>query len=116
MSENNPRKELLEVMTLVGKRLGSGGDLAPIEDREEWEKLVASKPPEERQLLEELARFVDLWRYFRERNERLGPKMVGAVRELHSLPIAERIERLKQINLELMERVGDGGQGAQSRH
>jgi hypothetical protein len=116
MSDKNQRRELLEVMTLMGKRMESGGDLAPVEDREEWDRLVASRPPEERRLLEELARFVDLWRYFRERNQRLGPEMVDAVRGLHTLPVAARIERLKQINLELMERVGDDGPGAQSRH
>jgi hypothetical protein len=116
MSDRNQRRKLHEVMTLMGKRLESGRDLAPVEDREEWERLVASSPPEERRLLEELARFVDLWRYFRERNQRLGPEMVDAVRELHTLPFLARIERLIQINLELMERVGDDGPGAQSRH
>jgi hypothetical protein len=114
-SKDGPQKDLLDAMALVAKRFRPGGDLAPIEDREQWEQLVASKPPEERELLQELARFADLWRYFQERDESLGSKIVDGMRELNKLPVPERIRRLKDINLELMKRVGDDGQGAQFR-
>ena len=109
-------KELLQEMSRLFKRFEQGGDLAPIEDRGEWDKLVESKPPEERELLQELARFADFWRYFQERKEKLGPEIASAISRLHELPVPERIARLKDVNQKLMERVGDAGQGAQFRH
>jgi hypothetical protein len=116
MADDTPQKELLQEMARLLKRFERGGDLAPIEDRDEWDKLVESKPPEERELVKELARFADLWRYFQERKEKLGPEIVNAVSQVPKLPVPERIARLKEINQKLMERVGDAGQGAQFRH
>ncbi len=116
MSKETPQEQLLDEMELLAKRFHPGGDLAPVEDREEWDRMVAAKPPEERELLGELARFADLWRYFQERDQRLGPEIVRSVSELRKLSVTERIRRLKEVNLQLMERVGDDGQGAQFRH
>ncbi len=116
MADDNRQKELLQEMAQLFKRFEKGGDLAPIEDRNEWDKLVESKPPEERELVKELARFADLWRYFQERKEKLGPEIVSALSQVNQLPVPERTARLKEINQKLMERVGDAGQGAQFRH
>jgi hypothetical protein len=116
MSDDAPQKELLQEMARLFKRFQKDGDLAPIEDRGEWDKLVESKPPEERELLKELARFADVWRYFQEQKEKLGPEIVEAISQVHKLPVPERIARLKEINQKLMERVGDAGEGAQLRH
>lgn len=116
MPDDTPQNQLLQEMARLFKRFEKGGDLAPIEDRNEWDKLVESKPPEERELVKELARFADLWRYFQERKEKLGSEIVNAVSQMHKLPVPERIARLKEINQKLMERVGDAGQGAQFRH
>jgi hypothetical protein len=116
MSDDTPQNQLLQEMARLFKRFEKGGDLAPIEDRNEWDNLVESKPPEERELVKELARFADLWRYFQERKEKLGPEIVNAVSQMHKLPVRERIARLKEINQKLMERVGDASQGAQFRH
>jgi hypothetical protein len=116
MADDTPQKELLQEMARLLKRFEKGGDLAPIEDRDEWDKLVESKPPEERELVKELARFAGLWRYFQERKEKLGPEIVNAIGQVHKLPVTERIARLKEINQKLMERVGDAGEGAQFRH
>ena len=78
-------------MARLFKRFNKGGDLAPIEDRNEWDKLVESKPPEERELsVKELPRFTDLWRYFQEHNEKLGPEIVNAVSDVINLPVPER--------------------------
>ena len=115
MADDSPQKELLQEIARLFKRFEKGGDLAPIEDRNEWDKLVESKPPEERELVKELARFADLWRYFQERNEKLGSEIVNAISVVHQLPVPERTARLKEINQKLMERVGDAGSGAQFR-
>lgn len=115
MESKDLRNQLMvETMNLV-ERL-QAGDLGPIEDREQWDSLIASKHPEERELLQELARFSDLWRYFRERKEKLGPEILGLIKAAAKLPIGERIVQFKEINKKLMERVGDAGQGAQIRH
>jgi hypothetical protein len=116
MTDDTPQEDLLKEMGFLLKRFNKDGDLAPIEDRNEWDKLVASKPPEERELIGELTRFADLWRYFEERQEKLGPEIVKAVSEVPNLAVPERIARLKEINQKLMERVGDAGEGARFRH
>jgi len=41
-----------------------GAALVPSATREEWDQLLAESQPETRDLLAELARFADLWRYF----------------------------------------------------
>ncbi|PYY12997.1 MAG: hypothetical protein DMG60_22815 [Acidobacteria bacterium] len=114
MSDHSPQ-ELLQKMTQLFNRFRRTGDMAPIEDRREWEELVASKPPEERDLLTELARFADLWRYLRDRDEKLGSEIVEAISQVHHSPVPERIARLKAINKKLMERVGDAGEDPQFR-
>src|SRR5260370_21076977 len=110
MADDNRQKELLQEMAQLFKRFEKGGDLAPIEDRNEWDKLVESKPPEERELVKELARFADLWRYFQERNEKLVPEIVSSLSQVNQLPVPQRTARLKEINQKLMKRVGDPGQ------
>src|ERR1700747_3748379 len=115
MSDTAPQDERLQKMLQLFKHFEKSGDTAPIEDRSEWERLVASKPPEESELLSELARFADLWRYLSEREEQLGSEIVGAISLAHHLPMTERIVRLKEINRKLIERVGDAGEGAQLR-
>jgi hypothetical protein len=116
MADDTPQKELLQEMARLFKSFEKDGDLAPIEDREAWDKLVDSKPSEERDLVKELARFVDLWRYFQQRKEKLGPEIVNAISQVHKFPVPERVARLKEINQKRMERVGDAGEGAQFRH
>ena len=74
------------------------------------DKLVSSKPPEKREIVKELARFADLWRHFRERNEKLG-------REKRYCPHAQTASGVacctgSEINQELMDRVGDPGTGS----
>src|SRR6478672_5411119 len=85
MADDTPQKGLLQEMLQLLKRFQAGGNLAAIEDRGEWDELVESKRPEERELLKELARFSDLWRYFQDRKEKLGPEVVSAIRQLHKL-------------------------------
>lgn len=114
MAGDNPQKELLQQMASLLQRLSSGGDLGPV-NRDDWDGFLASQPPEERELVSELARFADLWRYFQERGEKLGPEIVESISEVHKLAVPERTARLKEINQKLMERVQDAGAGAQFR-
>jgi hypothetical protein len=119
MSDENKRDDaqserVLEIDKLFN-RVQPGGDLGPIEDRPEWEKLVQSKSPEERELLQEFTNFFDLLKYFEERGEKPGLETVKAMEELPKLALPERIQRLREINRKLMERVADAGEGAQFR-
>ncbi len=116
MANDDVQNDLVvEVINLVGK-FQSGGDCGPVEDRAEWEKLLASKSPEERELLGQLARFADIWRYFRERKEKLGGEVLNALKQIKTMSVPERIELFREINLKLMERFGDAGPGARLRH
>jgi hypothetical protein len=116
MSDDTPQRKLLDEMVRLFGRCRSGGDLAPAADHQQWDKLVDAKSPGERELLQELARCSDLWRYFQERKEKLGPEIVDAISCVHKFPVAERIERLKEINQKLMERIGGAREDAQFRH
>jgi hypothetical protein len=107
MSNDTPQESLLQELTRFFRRFKPGGDLAPIDDRGEWEKLVRSNPPEEQELVNELARFADLWRYFQERNEKLGPEIVKALAEVHKLPVALRAAQVREINQKLMDRIAE---------
>jgi len=92
-----------------------GRDLEPAADLDEWEKTVAAAPERERELLRELARFADLWRFLSEREQELGEAVVADIAAVHRVPLAERIARLKEINRKLMERIEDAGRGSQLR-
>jgi hypothetical protein len=114
MENDDLRNQLMvEAMGIV-ERFQSG-DLGPMEEHEQWEKLVASQPPEQRELLQELTRFADLWRYFRERKEKLGPEILGLLKAAPKFPMPERIAKFREINQKLMERIGDACEGAQLR-
>lgn len=112
MSNDTPQETLIQELGWLLGRFKPGGDLAPIEDRDEWQKLVRSNPPDEQELLNELTRFADLWRYFQERNEKLGPEIVNALAEVHKLPVALRAAQVREINQKLMSRIGEVDLGA----
>jgi hypothetical protein len=116
MASKNVQSDLIaEVMRLLQK-FQPGGDLGPIEDRDEWERRVQSHAPQDRELLQELTRFADLWRYFQENRETLGPEILSALKEAPRLAVPERIARLKKINQKLMERIPDAGEGPKFRN
>jgi hypothetical protein len=94
---------------------GSERALSPCASREEWEQLLASNQPEMRDLLVELACFADLWRYFEEHEQRLGPSVVRDIGGLHKLALPERIAQLRKINHKLMRRLNDAGKSSRLR-
>jgi hypothetical protein len=106
---------VVEVMKLLQK-FQLGGDLGPIEDRDEWEQRVQAHAPQDRELLQELTRFADLWRYFQESKEKLGPEVLAALEDVPRLPVPERIQRLRKINQKLMERIPNAGEGPKFRN
>jgi hypothetical protein len=102
-----------ELISLL-KRLGPTGEIPPVKDLEEWEEKLKSLPPDERDLTRELARFVDLWRYLQERGTTLGKEITHSVAQLRDCPPEARISRLREINTDLMRRIGNDA-GTNSR-
>jgi hypothetical protein len=116
MANKDVQSDLVgEVMKLLQKFQPSG-DLDPIEDRDEWEERVRSHAPHDRELLQELTRFADLWRYFQENKDKLGPEVLAALKEVPQLSVPERIEHMREINQKLMERIPDAGEGPKFRN
>jgi hypothetical protein len=116
MANDIPQEELLRYLSQVLKCVEQSGKLAAIEDRDDWDTLVESQTDEQRELLQELARFTDLWRYLQEHNQKLGREIVDAIAQVHRLPILQRISELRTINHKLMHRVSDTHQHPQLRH
>ena len=116
MAKNLPRQELLQKMEQLFRRFDQSGDLGPVQSREEWDKLLESRPAEEQRLLTELANFADLWRYLQQRKEKLGPEIVNRIGRLHELPVTERTSELKEINQTLLNRVKDADPDSRLRH
>ena len=116
MSKHIPQQELLHEMEHLFKRFAADGDLAPVQTREEWEKLVGAMLSDEQQLLRELGNFADLWRYFQDRKKKLGPEIVNRIGQLHELAVAQRISELKEINQTLLQRINHVDQDSKRRH
>jgi hypothetical protein len=116
MPDEDIQNELLvEVMKLL-RKFQPGGESGPILDRDEWEKRVQSHASPERELLQELSRFDDLWRYFQENGEKLGPEIISALKEMPKLAVAGRIQRMREINQKLLERIPDAGKSLEFRN
>jgi hypothetical protein len=88
-----------------------GGELGPIEDRNEYEQRLNSLPLDQRELAQENTRFADLCHYFSKQNIDVPPAAVEQIGRLSKLTISERIRALKNINRELMEYINDVDQG-----
>ena len=88
-----------------------GGQLGPIEDRNEYEQRLVSLPLEQRELAQENTRLADLCHYFSEQKMDIPPEILDQIGRLSKLTISERIRALKNINRQLMENVNDVNQG-----
>lgn len=107
--------ELSEEILRIFDHFAPGGSMAPVQDSQEWEQLLASLPPRERELKQELANFARLWECMERANLKLSSSDADAVQAAARLPIEQRIERFREINRSLLKRLGDAAQGAQLR-
>ena len=110
MAEDKPQKELLESMRVVLNRLKSGGDLAPVEDRYEYERQMETLPPDEKEYAQEATRMADLLQYCSRQRLRIPPEITKGAAELPALSMPERIARVRDLNRVLMEHIHNAGQ------
>jgi hypothetical protein len=87
-----------------------GGELGPLDDRNEYEQRLHSLPAEQKELAEETTRFADLCQYFSQQRVDIPASIVERVRNVSKLPVKDRTRAMKDINRELMEYLNDVGQ------
>jgi hypothetical protein len=98
----------------VGK-FDAGGELGPIEDRNEFERRLDALPPDQKELAQENTRFADLCRYFSDKKMDIPPQVLDQVGSVARLPIVDRIRVLQDANRALMEYLSDVGEDPQIR-
>jgi len=105
-----------------GKRRGetthkfeAGGELGPIENRNEYEQRLEALPPEEKELALQSMRFADFCRYFAGKKMDIPPQVLDRIQGLSTFSIADRIRILKDANQRLMEYLNDVGQDSKIR-
>jgi hypothetical protein len=91
-------------------KLEPGGELGPIEDRNEYEQRLSSLPVEQKGFAEESTRIADLCQYFFQQKIDIPPSIVARLGNVSKLPVPDRIRAMKDINRELMEYVNDVGE------
>ena len=91
-------------------KFGPGGELGPLDDRNEYEQRLNSLPAEQKEFAEESTRFADLCQYFSQQKMDIPPSIVERVRSVSNLPVKDRMRAMKDINRELMEYLNDVGQ------
>lgn len=105
MSKEEESKETTGALA----RFGSGGDLGPVEDCNEYDQRLKSLPPGEKELAQESARFADLCQYFERQRMDVPVEILDQLGRASRLPIAERIEAMQKLNQRLMEYLNDAG-------
>ena len=91
-------------------RFESGGDLGPVEDRNQYDGRLDSLPPEEKELAQESARFADLCQYFERQRMDVPVEILDQLRRASRLAISERVEAMKNLNQKIMEYLDNVGQ------
>jgi len=107
MSKGDESKETIGALA----RFGSGGDLGPVEDRNQYDQRLKSLPADEKELAEESARFADLCQYFECQRMDVPVEVLDQLGRASRLPISERLEAMKKLNKRLMEYLNDAGNG-----
>ena len=119
MAEEKSQEELMrEMVEEIGNILdyfAPGGPLGPIEDPVEYEKLMESLTPLERELNREVTNFIRLIDYFSRVQLKLTPDIADAMNAAAELPVEQRITRVRAINEKLMRRLHDADSNKQFR-
>ena len=87
-----------------------GGELGPLDDRNEYQQRLNSLPAEQKDLAEESTRFADLCQYFSQQKMDIPPSIVERLGNVSKLPVKDRIRAMKDINRELMEYLNHVGE------
>jgi hypothetical protein len=87
-----------------------GGELGPLDDRNEYEQRLHSLPLGQKELSQESTRFADLCQYCSQQKMDIPPSIVERLGNVSKLPVPDRIRTMKDINRELMEYLNDVGQ------
>jgi hypothetical protein len=87
-----------------------GGELGPLDDRNEYEQRLHSLPLGQKELAQESTRFADLCQYFSQQKMDIPPSFVERLGNVSKLPAPDRIRAMKDINRKLMEYLNDVGQ------
>jgi hypothetical protein len=87
-----------------------GGELGPLDDRNEYEQRLHSLPLGQKELAQESTRFADLCQYFSQQRMDIPASIVERVRNVSELPVPDRVRAMTDINRELMEYLNDVGQ------
>ncbi|MGB8129852.1 MAG: hypothetical protein WCG81_08665 [Candidatus Angelobacter sp.] len=98
-----PKDEKSNTTTGALTRFEPGGDLGPVEDRNEYDQHLKSLPAGEKELAEESARFADLCQYFERQRMDVPVEILDQLGRASRLAVPERIEAMKKLNQRLME-------------
>lgn len=115
MKQPNHQHELLLKMKEIFQRFQLGGDLAPIRDRYEYEKGMESLPEDERTFAEEATQMADMLQYCDQQNIPLPADVAVGMPELRHLPLAERINRIRELNHALIGHIFDASEDPRIR-
>ena len=106
MSEEEKSKNTTSVLA----RFEPGGDLGPVETRNEYDQRIKSLSVGEKELAEESARFADLCQYFDRQRMDVPVEVLDQLGRASRLPIPERLEAMKTLNKRLMESLNDASE------
>ena len=84
-------------------RFELGGDLGPVQDRNDLGERLQSLPAGEKGLGEESARFADLCQFFEQQGMDVPAEIVDQLGRTAQLPLPERIQGMKELNARLMD-------------
>ena len=93
----------------------AGGQLGPIEDRNEYEHRLEALPPVEKELAHESARLADICRYFADKKMDIPLQVLDLIEGLSRSPVRDRTRILKDANQRLMEYLNNVGEDPQIR-
>jgi hypothetical protein len=88
-----------------------GGDLGPVEDRNQYNQRLKSLPAGKKELAQESARFADLCQYFERQRMDVPVEVLDQLGRASRLPIPKRLEAMKKLNKRVMEYLNDAGDG-----